>query len=166
MKKIAFLLIFGSLMSSLYAQTVEEKLKNVGAWFLFSTRLEQQDGQDVLTQVDFFKKNDVSSILFENDNRLYSVFSDSGSDMNEDLWKMLNDSAFVMTDLQGTTTQIMEIIELSNNKLVLRYCDDTVVDSSKCVISTYFATKAGWLSDAEIEELNSAGVIELKDITP
>lgn len=164
MKKIAFILVFVSLIPCIYAQTVEEKLKNVGAWFLFSTRMEQQDGKGVLTQVDFFKKDDISSILFENDNRLYSVFSDLGTDMNEDLWKILDENTFVMTDMAGTTTQIMEIIELSDSKLVLRYCDDTVIDSSKCVISTYFSTKAGWLSDKEIEELNSAGVIEMKEV--
>jgi len=166
MKRIAFLLIFVSSMSNLCAETVEEKLKSVGAWFLFSTRIEQQEGSDVLTQVDFFKKDDVSSILFESDNKLYSVFSDSGTDMNEDLWKMLGDNAFVLTDMAGTTTQIMEIIELSENKLVLRYCDDAVANNLKCVISTYFSTKAGWLSDTEIEELNSAGVIELKEVAP
>lgn len=166
MKRIAFLLILISSMSSIYAETVEDKLKNVGAWFLFSTRIEQQDGDDVLTQVDFFKKDDISSILFEDNNRLYSVFSDSNTDMNEDLWKMLGNDAFVLTDMAGTTTQIMEIIELSDKKLVIRYCDDTVANNLKCVISTYFATKAGWLSDAEIEELNSAGVIELKEVAP
>ena len=166
MKRVTFILIFSLLIPSIYAQTVEEKLKNVGAWFLFSTRMEQQDGKDVLTQVDFFKKEDISSILFEQENKLYSVFSDSGHEMNEDLWKMLDDTTFVMTDLTGSTTQIMEIIELSDKKLVLRYCDDSIVDSSKCVISTYFSTKAGWLSDKEIEELNSAGVIEMKEVAP
>lgn len=163
MKKLFFLLIFGLCACLSQAQTVENKLINAGAWFLFSNRLEQQDGENVLTQVEFFKKNDMSSLLFDKNNRLYSVFGDDGSEMNEDLWKMLDNNSFVITDMTGTATQIMEIIELSNKKLVLRYCDDSIPESVKCVISTYFPTKGGWLSDQQIDELNSAGVIEMAE---
>lgn len=163
MKKIIVLLISILYMCSLHAQDVKERLMNSGAWFLFSTRMEQQEGEDILTQVQFLKKDDVSSLLFDNKNRLYSVFSDYGQEMNEDLWKLLNDTSFVITDLEGKTAQVMEIIELSKNKLVLRYCDDSEENKSKCIISTYFSTKKGWLSDQEIDELNSTGVIELKD---
>lgn len=164
MKKITLLLIAILFTLSAGSQNVKDRLMNSGAWFLFSTRIEQQEGNKILTQVQFFKKEDVSSLLFDKKNRLYSVFSDSGKNVNEDLWKLLSDTTFVISDLEGKAMQIMEIIELSKNKLVIRYCDDSIENSSKCIISTYFSTKKGWLSDQEIDELNTAGILELKEV--
>lgn len=169
MKKNIAILVFLLCFFSASSQTVREKLISTGAWFLFSSRLEQQSaGDEVLTEISFYKKDDVSSLLFDENNRLYSVFSEQGTEMNEDLWKLLDDNNFVMVSLTDETSQspVMEIMELSTSKLVLRYCDESNIENVTCVISTYFSTKAGWLSDAEIDELNSAGIIKLEEMTP
>jgi hypothetical protein len=167
MKKNITILVFLLCFLSANSQTVREKLISTGAWFLFSSRLEQQsEGDEILTEISFYKKDDVSSLLFEENNRLYSVFSEQGTEMNEDLWKLLDDNNFVIASLTGETSQVMEIMEISPSKLVLRYCDDSNSEGSTCMISTYFSTKAGWLSDAEIDELNSAGVMKLEEMTP
>lgn len=163
MRRISFIiLLFLSFIFSVKSKTIEEQLINAGAWFLFSTRLEQLEGDTILTQIEFFKKEDVSSLLFDHNNRLYSVFSDKETEMNEDLWKLLNDNSFVISDMTGETMQIMEIVELTKNKLILKFCDEKS-ETNKCIISTYFTTKAGWLSDSEIDKLNSTGVIKYEE---
>lgn len=160
-----FFLIFFSFIL-VEAQTVKDSLISSGTWFLFSSKIEQQVDDEVLARVTFFKKDDISSILFEDKNRLFSVFSEQGDEMNEDLWKMLDDNRFVMTNLTGESAQVMEIIEYTPSKLVIRYCEDSDSEGFICIISTYFATKSGWLPDAEIDELNTAGVLEIDSMTP
>lgn len=138
--------------------SVKDALMGQGTWFLFSARTEEKVNERVFTRIDFFKKSDVSSIFFDEDDKLFSVFSKEGSDIWEDLWRMADDTHFVIVSPADQSTQIMDIIELNSKKLVIRNCSDTE-GGSKCVIYTYFSTKNGWLPDREIEELNTAGVM-------
>jgi len=143
--------------------TADELIKR-GVWFLFSTRTEEMFKDEALTQVDFFKKDDVSSILFDTEDKLFSVFSKDGGEMWEDRWRMVNATSFVMVSPVDESTQMMDILELTPTKLVLRNCSD-IEDGSRCVTHTYFSSKSGWLPDKEVDELNSAGVIELDKMT-
>ena len=166
MKKYLILFIFVNVFLFVNGQTTKEKLISSGTWFLFSSKLEQQDEDDALTQVTFYKKDDTSSLLFDEKNRMYSVFTEQDNEMNEDLWKLLDEHKFVITSMTGDSSQIMEIMEFSSSKLVLRYCDETDSNNISCIITTYFSTKLGWLADTEIDDLNTAGIIEIDEMTP
>lgn len=162
MKKLftLFFLICGIL--SLNAQDlVRNKLIAQGAWFLFSTRTEEQfDNDQVLAQIDFCKKSDTSSIFFDEDDKLYSVFSKESDEVLEDLWRIVDNTHFVIVSPIDGVPQLMDIIDLDSKRLVVQNCTD--IDSgTRCMTYTYFCSKDGWLSDKEIDELNSAGVIEL-----
>lgn len=137
---------------------VKEALMSQGTWFLFSARTEEKINDRIFTKIDFFKKEDVSSIFFDEDDRLFSVFSKEGSDVWEDLWRMADDTHFVIVSPLDESTQVIDIIELNNNKLVIRNCSE-IDGGTKCITYTYFSTKKGWLPDREIEELNTAGVM-------
>lgn len=144
---------------------MNHKLISQGAWFLFSIRTEEQVGEEVLTQVEFYKKDDISSIFFDEENKLYSVFSKYSSDVYEDRWKLVDDTHFVMVSPSDGSSQVVEILEINETKLVLRNCGD-IENGTSCSLYTYFSTKEGWLPDSEIDELNSAGVIEIEKMTP
>lgn len=144
---------------------MNHKLISQGAWFLFSIRTEEQVGEEVLTQVEFYKKDDISSIFFDEENKLYSVFSKYSSDVYEDRWKLVDDTHFVMVSPSDGSSQVVEILEINETKLVLRNCGD-IENGTSCSLYTYFSTKEGWLPDSEIDELNSAGVIEIEEMTP
>ena len=144
---------------------MSHKLTSQGAWFLFSVRTEEQVGEEVLTQVEFYKKDDISSIFFDEENKLYSVFSKYSTDVYEDRWKLVDDTHFVMVSPNDGSSQIVEILEIDKTKLVLRNCGD-IENGTSCSLYTYFSTKEGWLPDSEIDELNSAGVIEIEEMTP
>lgn len=144
---------------------MNHKLISQGAWFLFSIRTEEQVGEEVLTQVEFYKKDDISSIFFDEENKLYSVFSKYSSDVYEDRWKLVDDTHFVMVSPSDGSSQIVEILEIDKTKLVLRNCGD-IENGTSCSLYTYFSTKEGWLPDSEIDELNSAGIIEVEEMTP
>ncbi|MDU1903978.1 MAG: hypothetical protein E6772_04270 [Dysgonomonas sp.] len=139
--------------------TITEKLITSGAWFLFSTRTDEQFSDETLTKVDFFKKGDVSSLFFDADDKLFSVFSKDGSEMWEDRWRVIDDTHFVMVSPVDESSQIMDILEFTTTKLVLQNCSE-IEEGTRCVTYTYFSTKEGWLPDEEIDELNTAGVIE------
>lgn len=165
MKRIAIMFCLLVSLSSLFAQnSVSEKLVAQGAWFLFSMRTDEQytDTDETLTKVDFFKKDDVSSIYFDEDDKLYSVFSGDGADIWEDRWRMIDDTHFVMVSPVDESSQVIDILELTDTKLVLKNCTE-IEGGSRCLIYTYFSTKEGWLPDNEIEDLNMAGVIEQHD---
>lgn len=142
-----------------------QKLTSQGAWFLFSIRTEEQVDEEVLTQVEFYKKDDVSSIFFDGENKLYSVFSKYSSDMCEDRWKLVDDTHFVMVSPNDGSSQVVEILEIDKTKLVLRNCSD-IDNGTSCSLYTYFSTKEGWLPDSEIDNLNAAGIIEIEEMTP
>ena len=144
---------------------MNHKLISQGAWFLFSIRTEEQVGEEVLTQVEFYKKDDISSIFFDEENKLYSVFSKYSSDVYEDRWKLVDDTHFVMVSPSDGSSQVVEILEINETKLVLRNCGD-IENGTSCSLYAYFSTKEGWLPDSEIDELNSAGVIEIEEMTP
>ncbi len=144
---------------------MSHKLTSQGAWFLFSVRTEEQVGEEVLTQVEFYKKDDISSIFFDEENKLYSVFSKYSTDVYEDRWKLVDDTHFVMVSPNDGSSQIVEILEIDKTKLVLRNCGD-IENGTSCSLYTYFSTKEGWLPDSEIDELNSAGIIEVEEMTP
>ena len=144
---------------------MNHKLISQGAWFLFSIRTEEQVGEEVLTQVELYKKDDISSIFFDEENKLYSVFSKYSSDVYEDRWKLVDDTHFVMVSPSDGSSQVVEILEINETKLVLRNCGD-IENGTSCSLYTYFSTKEGWLPDSEIDELNSAGVIEIEEMTP
>ncbi len=144
---------------------MNRKLKAQGAWFLFSIRTEEQVGEEVLTQVEFFRKDDISSILFDEENKLYSVFSKYSTDMYEDRWKLVDGSHFVMVSPNDGTSQIVEILEMNGTKLVLRNCVD-IENGTSCSLYTYFSSKDGWLPDNEIDKLNTAGIMEVDKMTP
>lgn len=144
---------------------MSHKLTSQGAWFLFSVRTEEQVGEEVLTQVEFYKKDDISSIFFDEENKLYSVFSKYSADVYEDRWKLVDDTHFVMVSPNDGSSQIVEILEIDKTKLVLRNCGD-IENGTSCSLYTYFSTKEGWLPDSEIDELNSAGIIEVEEMTP
>ncbi|MEN9918218.1 MAG: hypothetical protein RL662_654 [Bacteroidota bacterium] len=157
---IILLLIANNLV--LNAQdSISEKLVAHGAWFLFSSKTEEQFKDETLTKVDFFKKEDVSSIFFDNDDKIYSIFTNDGSEMLEDRWKMVDNNHFVMVSPIDQSTQIINIVEFDSKKLVLKNCSE-IENGSKCITYTYFSTKEGWLPNSEIDELNTAGVIEIK----
>ena len=168
MKRIAIVV---SLMLCCFAymnaqdSDMTHRLTSQGAWFLFSIRTEEKVDEEVLTQVEFFKKDDVSSIFFDEENKLYSVFSKYSSDMYEDRWKLVDDTHFVMVSPNDGSSQIVEILEIDKTKLVLRNCND-IENGTSCSLYTYFSTKEGWLPDSEIENLNTAGVIEVEEMTP
>lgn len=160
--KVLFIIFF--LLSSLFPvqaqdDNIAERLISSGAWFLFSTRTDEQFSDETLTKVDFFKKEDVSSLFFDVDDRLFSVFSNDGSEMWEDRWRLIDDTHFVMVSPVDESSQVMDILEFTPTKLVLRNCSD-IEDGTRCITYTYFSTKEGWLPDKEIDELNTAGVIE------
>ncbi len=165
MRKIFTAILSICSLLSVYAQeAVKEKLINQGVWFLFSARVEEHFNDDKnLTQIDFFKKSDVSSILFDRDDKLYSVFSKDGSDVWEDLWRMVDETHFVMVSPQDSSSQLMNIMELNQKMLVLKNCSD-IEGGSRCVTYTYFSSKEGWLPDNEIDDLNSAGVIDMDEV--
>jgi len=159
MKSIFILCLTLSYIFNINAQnSVKDALMGQGTWFLFSARTEEKVNERIFTKIDFFKKSDVSSLFFDQDDKLFSVFSKESSDVWEDLWRMADDTHFVIVSPVDQSTQIMDIIELNNKKLVIRNCSD-IEGGSKCIIYTYFATKEGWLPDREIEELNTAGIM-------
>ncbi|QIK53067.1 hypothetical protein G7051_01355 [Dysgonomonas sp. HDW5B] len=168
MKKIGLILSF-MLFCFIYMKgqdtDMSHKLTSQGAWFLFSVRTEEQVGEEVLTQVEFYKKDDISSIFFDEENKLYSVFSKYSTDVYEDRWKLVDDTHFVMVSPNDGSSQIVEILEIDKTKLVLRNCGD-IENGTSCSLYTYFSTKEGWLPDSEIDELNSAGIIEVEEMTP
>ena len=168
MKKIGLILSF-MLFCIIYMKgqdtDMSHKLTSQGAWFLFSVRTEEQVGEEVLTQVEFYKKDDISSIFFDEENKLYSVFSKYSADVYEDRWKLVDDTHFVMVSPNDGSSQIVEILEIDKTKLVLRNCGD-IENGTSCSLYTYFSTKEGWLPDSEIDELNSAGIIEVEEMTP
>lgn len=136
-----------------------------GAWFLHSVRTEEQVGEEVLTQVEYFKKDDISSIYFDEENKLYSVFSKYSTDVYEDRWKLVDDTHFVMVSPNDGTSQIVEILEIDKTKLILRNCGD-IENGTSCSLYTYFATKDAWLTDLEIDNLNATGIVEVDEMTP
>lgn len=144
---------------------MSQQLTSQGAWFLFSVRTEEKVGDEVLTQVEFYKRDDISSIFFDEENKLYSVFSKYSSDVYEDRWKLVDDTHFVMVSPTDGASQIVEILEIDNTKLVLRNCGD-IENGTSCSLYTYFSTKEGWLPDIEIDDLNEAGVIQVDEMTP
>jgi hypothetical protein len=159
---LAILFLASSLfVTAIQAQndTITEKLISSGAWFLFSTRTDEQLSEETLTKVDFFKKGDVSSLFFDVDDKLYSVFSNDGSEMWEDRWRVIDDTHFVMVSPVDESSQVMDILEFTKTKLVLQNCSE-IEEGTRCVTYTYFSTKEGWLPDEEIDELNTAGIIE------
>lgn len=159
MRKLFILcLMLGYILNANAQKSVEDALIEQGAWFLFSARTEERIHNRIFTKIDFFKKDDVSSMFFDRDDKLFSVFSKDGSEMWEDLWRMTDDTHFVIVSPVDYSTQLMDIIELNRKKLVIRNCADTD-RGNKCVIYTYFSTKEGWLPDQEIDELNTAGVM-------
>lgn len=141
------------------------RLTSQGAWFLFSIRTEEKVGEEVLTQVEFFKRDDISSLFFDAENKLYTVFSKYSSDIYEDRWKLVDDTHFVMVSPNDGSSQIVEILEIDSTKLVLRNCGD-IENGTSCSLYTYFSTKEGWLPDSEIDNLNTAGVVEIEEMTP
>lgn len=144
---------------------MNQRLISQGTWFLFSLRTEEKVGEDVLAQIEFFKKSDISSLLFDEENKLYTVYSKYSPDILEDRWKLVNENSFVMVSPTDGSSQIIEIIEMDSTKLVLRNCSD-IEDGTSCLIYTYFSTKNGWLSDGEIDNLNTAGVMRIDKMTP
>lgn len=168
MKKVGFILSI-MLCCFLYMRgqdsDINHKLISQGAWFLFSLRTEEKVGDEVLTQIEFFKRDDISSIFFDEEDKLYSVFSKYSSDVYEDRWKLVDDTHFVMVSPTDGTSQIVEILEIDATKLVLRNCGD-IENGTSCSLYTYFSTKEGWLSDKEIDELNTVGIVEIDEMTP
>lgn len=154
-----------SYVFSTYAQSkMQDKLVDQGAWFLFSTKTEEKfDDDKTLTQVDFFKKGDVSSIFFDKDDKLYSVFSQESADVLEDLWRLVDDTHFVIVSPVDSSPQLMDILDLDSKRLVIQNCTD-IEGGTRCIVYTYFSTKDSWLSDNEIDELNSVGVIDLDEL--
>jgi hypothetical protein len=144
---------------------MSQRLISQGAWFLFSLRTEEKVGDEVLTQVEFFKKDDISSLFFDHENKLYTVFSKYSSDVYEDRWKLVDDDHFVMVSPTDGSSQIVEILEIDSTKLVLRNCGD-IENGTSCSLYTYFSTKGGWLPDSEINNLNTVGIVEVDEMTP
>lgn len=140
--------------------SISDKLIGQGVWFLYSSRTQEQFSDEILTKVDYFKKDDVSSIYFDADNKLFSIFTKDDSVMMEDLWKIIDDTHFVIVSPTDESSQIMEIIELSQNKLVIRNCLD-IEDGTRCLTHTYLSKKEGWPSDEKIDELNAEEVISV-----
>ncbi|HCO67745.1 MAG TPA: hypothetical protein DIT04_08350 [Dysgonomonas sp.] len=159
MKRILILCTILGYVFNIYTQnSVKDALMGQGTWFLFSARTEEKINERIFTKIDFFKKEDVSSIFFDQDDRLFSVFSKEGADVWEDLWRMADDTHFVIVSPVDQSSQVIDIIELNKKKLVIRNCSE-IEGGTKCIIYTYFSTKKGWLPDKEIEELNTAGVM-------
>lgn len=166
MKKYLLLLILIPCFVGLQSQTLSDRLISAGAWFLFLQTVEEEIDGETLVQNEYFKKNDVSSLLFDEDNRLYSVFSDEGRDINEDLWRIIDENNLVIVSLTGETSQVMEILHFDSERLVLRYWNKLSEERSSSIISTYLSTKEDWPSDSEIDAFNSVGIVEVDEMTP
>lgn len=166
MKKYLLLTILIFAFSILKSQPLSERLISAGAWFLLLQTVEEEVNGNTLVLNEYFKKNDVSSLLFDEDNRLYSVFSDQGKEINEDLWRLIDDNNLVIVSLTGETSQVMEILHFDSEKLVLRYWNKLSEERSSSIISTYLSTKEDWPSDDDIDKFNSLGVLEVDEMTP
>lgn len=159
------LIIFISSINIQAQNNLKDQLIAQGAWFLFSSQIDESYDDEKLTKIDFFKKDDVSSIYFDNEDKLFSVFSEEGdSNMLEDRWKIVDDTHFVIVSPLDSSSRIMDIVEISPTKLVVRTCSNLEENGEKCITYTYFSTKTGWLSDKEIDELNGAGIIKRNNI--
>lgn len=141
---------------------IKDMLMGQGAWFLFSSRTDENLENEAFTKIDFYKKQDVSSILFDDEDKLYSVFSQDGTDIFEDRWRLVDDTHFVMVSPIDESVQLLNIEELTSTKLVIKNCSE-IEKGTQCVTYTYFSTKSGWLPDKEIDELNAAGVIKIEN---
>jgi len=149
----------------IYSQaTVEDALIDQGVWFLFSTRIEEKFSDETLVKVDYFKKDDVSSIYFDTDDKLFSIFTSIDSTMLEDRWRMVDDTHFVIVSPVDKSSQIMDIHELSPEKLIISNCLD-IEEGTRCLTHTFLSKKEGWLPDSEIDGLNSAGIINVNETT-
>lgn len=163
-KIFGIFLLISYVLPTFSQNEIKDILLAQGAWFLFSTKTEEHfDDDKTLTQIDFFKKADVSSIFFDQNDKLYSVFSKEESSVWEDLWRQVDDTHFVIVSPVDSSHQVMDILELSPKMLVIRNCSE-IEDGNRCLTYTYFATKDGWLSDKEVDELNSAGVIDINEL--
>lgn len=145
--------------------SLSQRLISQGAWFLYSLRTEEQVGEEVLMQQEFYKKDDISSIFFDHENKLYTVFSKYNGDVFEDRWKVVSDTHFVMVSPVDGSSQLMEILEMNTHKLVLRNCGD-IENGKSCSLYTYLSTKEAWLPDSEIDNLNAVGIVQIDQITP
>lgn len=140
-------------------QQQAKQLINQGVWFLASTTIEEKDGDTMLTQTEYFKKDDISSIFFDEEKKVYTVFSKLGTDVMEDRWQMVDDSHFVMVGPDDGSSQFMEIVSLSPTKLEIKSCND-IEGIITCTLFVYHATKDKWLSDQEIDKLNAVAITE------
>lgn len=166
MKKILLSVFLISCFTILKGQNISERLISSGAWFLYLQTIEEEIDGETLVLNEYFKKSDVSSLLFDEENRLYSVFSDNEKEMNEDLWRLIDDNNLVIVSLGGETSQVMEILHFDADKLVLRYWNKLSEEVSSSVISTYLPTKLDWPTDDEIELFNTVGIVKVDEMTP
>lgn len=137
-------------------QDTSEKLINQGVWFLSSTEITEIADNEQISLIEFFKKDDVSSIFFDQD-KVYTVYTKIGNDVMEDNWKIVDDTHFVMVGPDDGSAQLMEILELNSDKLTLQSCND-IDGGITCTKFTYMSSKDKWLPDNEIDKLNSESV--------
>lgn len=155
MKHFRTILIIVFLVCSSYAytqQNVSDLLINQGVWFLSSTDITEIADNEQINQTEYFKKDDVSSIFFEQ-GKVYTVYTKMGNDVMEDNWKIVDDTHFVMVGPDDGSAQLMEILELNSKKLVLKSCND-INEGITCTQFTYMSNKDNWPTDAEIDKLN------------
>lgn len=134
-------------------QATSEKLINQGVWFLSSTETIEIVDNDQISLTEYFKKEDVSSIFFDQD-KVYTVYTKMGNDVMEDNWKIVDDTHFVMVGPDDGSAQLMEILELDSNKLVVQSCND-IDGVITCTKFTYMSNKDKWLSNNQIDKLNT-----------
>lgn len=134
-------------------QSTSEKLINQGVWFLSSTETIEIADNEQLSLTEFFKKDDVSSIFFDQD-KVYTVYTKMGNDVMEDNWKIVDETHFVMVGPDDGSAQLMEILELDADKLVLQSCND-IDEGVTCTKFTYMSSKDKWHPDSQIDKLNT-----------
>lgn len=138
---------------------VSDELMKQGVWFLYATRIEEKTADnESVSQDEFFKKDDVSSMFFEKD-KVYSVYSKIGNDVLEDGWKIVDDTHFVMVGPDDGSAQMMEILELSSERLVIKSCNE-IDNLVSCTQFTYLSSKDKWPTDAEIDNMNAASMTD------
>lgn len=157
--RTTLIIVFIICSSYIYGQqNVSDLLINQGVWFLSSTEILEIAGNEQVTQTEYFKKDDVSSIFFDQE-KIYTVYSKMGTDVMEDNWKIVDNTHLVMVGPDDGSAQLMEILEVNSKKLILQSCND-IDEGVTCTKFIYMSNKETWPSDTEIDQLNKDSIKE------
>lgn len=157
LKKIIFLIAVLIHLPLIAQNNLSEKLINQGIWFLESTEIDERYENQHINQKEYFTKDNVSSIFFE-ENNIYTVYTKINEEVLEDRWKVIDETHYVMVGQDDQSAQIVEVLELNSKKLIIQCCND-IEGVTTCTKFTYLPTKENWKSDEDVTELNKSQVI-------